>query len=329
MEKFPCFKIIIDEVSDDSSFYNGKQFTLYLDESFEGNDELEKILKDMRKVLLENNIKPGIIPKPDAPLLEGDFFSLRNDGTKTFNLRSDDDYHFKADAVGAHYNPLHAPNPYKKLLTQPDPTFDLIKHFNNFEPRSAYDVYQALGCTCIAFLTASISKNESLDTVEAEIDQAMSSKVKLDSKPIDQLRLKAYCLGSRFIGMPQLGLFTDFMEMSFTGFYTNDQFGVFLKYVDNVKKELPRTNQYSPFHSGCSTLCFGNIEFRDLNSLLEGIQETLKGYEDLEKYLADKKQTTSTNSSTGLFTPKAKDDIDLPTKKNKNHEYKINRRKSV
>lgn len=328
LEKFPCFKVLIAEVSDHSSLYNGKQFTLYLDESFEVNImKLEKILNDIHKVLLEKNIKPGIIPKPDAPLLrEGDYFSLRNDGTKTFNYQFRHDYYFEANAVGAHYNPLNEPNPYKKLLTNPAPTFDLVRYFNGFEPHLVYDIYKAMGCTCIAFLNASLSKNESLDTVLAEVDQAMSGGIELGSKPMAPSRLVAACLGLRFTDMPEFGVFEIFTKLSFSDFYKkDDQFGEFLKHVDKLKNSLPRMNKNSVFRTGCSMLCFGDAQFSSVGSLFKGIKKTLKDYEDLEKYLADKKQTTFIKN---LFTPKLKNYFNLSSKKNKNNECKSSRRKS-
>lgn len=294
---FQCFKVTTPDYPLGQRCSQGCQITLYLDESHEKDlDSLKKCLDEIKNILIQNNIKIGIIPRSDAALTVGDYFSLRNDGTKIFNVKNNDDYHFEGELVGTHFNPLDDRNPYQQFLkAQPKP-LNLIQYFDEFEPKSLWEVYQALACTCLAYIKnrkinnfkkmlpilSDVSKLTEKD-IPGVIAELNSSRAKefpdfkkqkqdilnfLQNYPqLDESLVLAYTFSAMLSGRPAINILDELEKIELSDLSsTNDEFKKFLAHVDITKKVLPRTRD--DIQLSCFAHCGAIQVFDDFASSL-------------------------------------------------------------
>lgn len=129
---------------------HGGQVTIYMEDNgkaFQNLEKLKMVIKNLTKVLQENNIKPGHY-SPDLTLKDTPYFSIRND------IDPSGEYILANNCMGC-YNPSGTMFPQSLVELLPDgkkAQYTVDEHFNLFIPKNADELWAALVHTLNAFL---------------------------------------------------------------------------------------------------------------------------------------------------------------------------------
>lgn len=283
---FSNFKVISPDCPPGSRCYDEAQFTIYLYEEDEKNvEKVESALNELNDIMVKNGIRKGRIPKADAPLRTGEYFSLRNDGTRTFQRHDSEGYYFESDKVGRQYNPLRIPNPFASLLKKPDKPFELVSYFQEFQANTLIGIYQALACTCHAY----VNSHGGVDKIRRDINLLTGRTIDHDeakgilSISTNPSEIMAYMLAAILEGRPTDNFIKTLDKISLYDFYKiDDEFGKFLKYIDTIKKGYPRSFGGEKIHATKWLELFGGQSSSDLIKHLEYSQKIIRNYLEVE-----------------------------------------------